>query len=378
MLNVTVCTTKCGRYPRFVSTRNPMSNQSPSSRRHRPLKPGHALYGIQRREPTLTGTGGRWLVAIRRRGAYYDQSFADAAYQSPERALLVAQAFRDALLDRLPAPGRFVVRAKVTDAAGQPGVRLRLKQGGMHWEAAFQVNGSKRTRSFAIDKYGDDMAYLLAVQTRIVWEHQHGVERKAANLPTKEEVAQLAQVIRERFGAGSRAKGKRHKTYNDDPMYGIYRHEQNAAGKGGRWSVLIKRRRARHSKTFRDTAYGGKNLALEVARRYRDEILASVEPLSVQERHRIIPNDNSSGVPGVSLRKQHGRPDSWRAFITVQGRTRSRQFSIRKLGSERAFALAVQAREAMLAELAEGYYVLSPAAKRSIDGTDSTRLSAPR
>jgi hypothetical protein len=91
----------------------------------------------------------------------------------------------------------------------------------MHWEAVFQVNGSKRTRSFAIDKYGDDVTYLLAVQTRTVWEHQHGVERKGANLPTKEEVAQLAQVIRERFGAGSRAKGKRHKTYNDGPMYGI-------------------------------------------------------------------------------------------------------------------------------------------------------------
>jgi erythromycin esterase-like protein len=45
-----------------------------------------------------------------------------------------------------------------------------------------------------------------AGQTRIVWEHQHDVERKAANLPTKEEVAQLAQVIRERFGAGSRKR----------------------------------------------------------------------------------------------------------------------------------------------------------------------------
>lgn len=145
-----------------------MSNQSPSSRRHRPLKPGHALYGIQRRESTLTGTGGRWLVAIRRRGAYYDQSFADAAYQSPERALLAAQAFRDALLDRLPAPAGLSCAQKVKDAAGQPGVRLRLKQGGMHWEAAFQVNGSKRTRSFAIDKYGDHMTYLLAVQSFVL------------------------------------------------------------------------------------------------------------------------------------------------------------------------------------------------------------------
>lgn len=50
---------------------------------------------------TKAGTGGRRLVAIRRRGAYYGQSFADAAYQRPERALLAARAFRDALLDRM-------------------------------------------------------------------------------------------------------------------------------------------------------------------------------------------------------------------------------------------------------------------------------------
>ncbi len=340
-----------------------MTNQPPPSRWHRPLKPGADMYGIQRREPTLTGTGGCWLVVVWRCGEHYDHSFADAAYRTPERALLAAQAFRDALLDRLPTSGRFVVRGKAKEGISQPGIHRRLKQGHLYWEATFQLNGKKRTKSFSIDKYGSDEAYRLAVQTRTAWETEHGVGSKAKALPAKEEVERLAQSIHERFGAGPRNRRKLRATYNDEPMYGIYRYERNVAGKGGHWTVLIKRRNARYGKTFSDASHGGKESALEAARAYRDAILSSVEPLPLRDRHRILSKGNTSGVPGVNLKKKNGQPDCWRAFIMIQGQRRYRHFSIHQYGFERAFELAVQAREAMIEEVGDGYFVLSPAAK---------------
>lgn len=336
-----------------------MPKESPSSPRKR-FKPGQPFYGICRAEPRPSGSGGHWFVGLHRMGTDYSARFYDLAYPSAGHALRAAQAFRDALLERLPdQSARWMVPAKRYDGSVR-GVARHLKNGRAYWWATYTVNGKRRKQSFSVAKHGEEGARRLALETRTAWLNEIGGERQ---LPSKEEVKQIAQDIRARFGEKKPNWPTRVLPYHaDDSMYGIFRYEANARGKCGHWNVSLIRRRVTYSKHFSDAVHGGKEQALVAARRWRDEVLASVEPLSKREYQQIRTQRNTSGVAGVSWTRKDGVELYCRATIRLPGKQDQQKcFSVKKYGRERAFALAVQAREAMLAQV-QGAYVFSPAA----------------
>lgn len=71
-------------------------------------------------------------------------------------------------------------------------------------------------------------------------------------------------------------------------------------------------------------------------------------------RNRPMQPNNSSGVTGVSLRKTNTTPSSWVAEWTdLQGKNKSKWFSVKKYGYKEAFSLALEARQKAIAEINE-------------------------
>lgn len=69
-----------------------------------------------------------------------------------------------------------------------------------------------------------------------------------------------------------------------------------------------------------------------------------------QSRNRRRRVDNSTGFTGVNLR---GGKDYVAIWVTLEGKTKSKSFSINKYGKEEAFRLACEARENAIKELNE-------------------------
>lgn len=128
------------------------------------------------------------------------------------------------------------------------------------------------------------------------------------------------------------------------------------------WNVKIRRAKVRREKNFSDKAYGGKDNALVAAKAFRDELLAQLDTpeYEVWKRDRKVAT-NTSGIPGVyrgvaGSKKSSGRyieTPYWQAYWTdVHGKRQMRVFSIDAYGDEGAKALAIEARQRGLAQLA--------------------------
>lgn len=324
----------------------------------------HPLFGIQRIKPNLNGIGGAWRVTIRRAGQCHGAHFFDLPYQGEERALLAAQAFRDALLACMP-PRAVSTRAKtsVTNRSGVVGVRRHVLQEGAIWQASLTHDGRRHDKAFSVSAYGEQEAFELAVQTRQAWLRQYGLD-KPAGFPMPEEIAQIEREIRLRFGENAVRMNQRKTAFNPDPYYGIYRHEADTAGEGGAWHVNISRRNVMHRKNFLDSTHGGRESTLACAQAYRDHVVASMPPLLWREKMEIRKTNNTSGVVGVSLIRKKGVAQSWHAGIQIQGKKWQRSFSIRKYGYDNARERAIQYRLEMLQSV-EGEYVMHPVAKKN-------------
>lgn len=286
--------------------------------------------------------------------------FKDRDYTSPEVALSAAQAFRDAVLQRLPSAHTL----NKISSGNIPGITRRKKRGRFYWQLRMVLDGKGRFKFFAIDRHGEEEAYRLAVETRDSWLKMAGIDKPPEVLPTNAEIARIELAIRQRFGESPAARKARSTPYNDDPMYGIVRLETDVAtGKSGRWVMTIARRGDRHVKHFADAAYGGETPALTAARHHRDELLGKIRPMLKREYQQKAKSHSTSGVAGVWLARKDGQPWRWQAEINVQGKKQAKRFSVQKYGFDQAFELARNAREAMLNQVT-GYYVFSPAAKK--------------
>jgi len=122
------------------------------------------------------------------------------------------------------------------------------------------------------------------------------------------------------------------------------------------WQVRLARQGQRISKFFSDRKCGSKRKALELARVYRDEALEILPKLSRLEVVQRKSTRNTSGVVGVHYSEANFRKgekvyptSSWVATWTLSpGVSRSRRFSIDKLGDEKAFKAAVKYRTQMV------------------------------
>ena len=126
------------------------------------------------------------------------------------------------------------------------------------------------------------------------------------------------------------------------------------------WIVHIERKQHAWKQNFSDGAFGGKLRALQAARAFRDEVLASQLPMTRGEYAAIRRRNNRSGVPGVHRR---GDEPCWIAFWTrPDGSQAIRKFSIKKYGEKAAFERAKAARLEALSAMDD--LRASPALKR--------------
>ncbi len=131
-------------------------------------------------------------------------------------------------------------------------------------------------------------------------------------------------------------------------MYAISRHERRPGI--WFWSVMFTRQGKRHYKSFYDMHRGGSENALAAAIAWRDEQLAKISVLTKRAFCQIKRTSNRSGAPGVYFIRPNNRPQgSWLARIKLpDGRQRTKAFSVKKYGENRAFKLAVEARRELL------------------------------
>jgi hypothetical protein len=138
-----------------------------------------------------------------------------------------------------------------------------------------------------------------------------------------------------------------------DPDRGISRLDQESVGTHG-WQVRLQRKGVRYGRFFSDSAWGGRENALSIARQYRDKILGHSERLSgganVSSRSHTGPTArSSSGVVGVTRIVQCSSNGVeyrfWQAsWTTPDGVRETVRYSILKYGDELAFEKAVHAR----------------------------------
>lgn len=133
---------------------------------------------------------------------------------------------------------------------------------------------------------------------------------------------------------------------------------EGLAGTHG-FEVRLMRKGKTFHKFFGDPAYGGKRKALAAAREYRDELLAAHPKQSRREIAKIKSSRNSSGKVGIRLSEEVDRrgPNElvyryWVAqWSPKPGVRRTRRFSVNKYGEEKAYNMALRARQKGLREM---------------------------
>ena len=120
---------------------------------------------------------GGWEVRMQRRGKKYEKFFADGQHGGRRAALQAAKIYRDDLEEKLrPYTVKELARTpSVRNKSGIVGVR-RATQVEETADYVYTYNfwiaqwidgkGKRKTRSFSVDKYGEEEAYLRAVQAR--------------------------------------------------------------------------------------------------------------------------------------------------------------------------------------------------------------------
>ena len=121
----------------------------------------------------------------------------------------------------------------------------------------------------------------------------------------------------------------------------------------GGWEVRMQRQGRKLAKFYSDLAFGGKRGALQAAKRYRDRLERRYRKSTVDELSEKPSARNRSGIVGVRLHQQKDRRGDfeyqywyWVAQWTDgHGNRKTRSFSVHQYGDQRAYRLAVEARE---------------------------------
>lgn len=142
-----------------------------------------------------------------------------------------------------------------------------------------------------------------------------------------------------------------------DPDYGISRLDQESVGTHG-WQVRLQRKGVRHGRFFSDSAWGGREASLRIARQYRDRLIGrpvrDASPSSASDRSHTGPNSRTrSGVVGVTKIVQRSSKGVeyrfWQAsWMRRDGTREVVRFSVLKYGDKAAFEKACLARRKAL------------------------------
>ena len=125
------------------------------------------------------------------------------------------------------------------------------------------------------------------------------------------------------------------------------------------WEVRIRRTKGNVLELFSDSMYGGKNKALQKAKKFRDLVLKKIPKLNRKEIVNLPKKNNLEEGIGISLVRQKNVRNHksytyqfYQAYWSPQkGLHKSRRFSINKYGKQLAYKLAVTARKKGLREM---------------------------
>jgi hypothetical protein len=139
--------------------------------------------------------------------------------------------------------------------------------------------------------------------------------------------------------------------------------------------VHFERKKRSYIKRFSDRQHGSERKALSAARAWRDTQLAKLPTFTAKERALKPLAHNTSGVRGVCRiedRRVNARGEPlvlvyWSAYIADEvGTPRPKRFPVHRYGEQRAFDLAVQARQAYVRSLVSSPAgTVSPRAKKT-------------
>ncbi|MFB9240642.1 AP2 domain-containing protein [Massilia antarctica] len=374
-----------------------MSNDKPVQKsRHAPEQIG--IYRIL--HPVL----GRYYqqVTLHRNGEQFDKRFFEADCGGEQQALRVAQAWRDRIIEQHPPMtlAKFCTIVRKNNTSGVPGVsrtikRHRNQQGAVkeriYWVARTPMpGGTSPARSFSVKTFGEDEAKRLAVAARMadLSELERTIFRSELQ-PQPVSNAEAMSFLDRELGRPAERKAERaerqalkaeHNRVRaqavqakvhrlQEAQLASLRAPTNSTGEpyigrssrvgeiAGYWRVSIERKGKKYRKTFSDGVYGSTAAALAAAQTWRDQLFQSMPPSNKAAVAARINSTNTSGIAGVHLAKAgpDKTPASWVAMKPKsKGQpSRLKRFSIAKYGHEEAFALAVQARLAFVAELAQ-------------------------
>ncbi|MGE5564328.1 MAG: hypothetical protein ACM3ZV_13625 [Bacillota bacterium] len=123
----------------------------------------------------------------------------------------------------------------------------------------------------------------------------------------------------------------------------VYRHLHRCSG----WRAGFMIRRVRYSRYFGDAEYGSAEAARRAAEAFASQNCDLHQELLALRRRFEVRKNSRSSIPGVSrYDRGDGRGPYWLAYWDgPDGRRKSRRFGVRRWGENRAFELAVAARE---------------------------------
>jgi hypothetical protein len=121
------------------------------------------------------------------------------------------------------------------------------------------------------------------------------------------------------------------------------------------WLVRVQRKGRSTLKMFSDRLFGGTQEALSAALEYRDFLTISPSQAEHNLWHRtIVRRNNTSGIPGVGLYKRPNGAERWIAYWTDEnGIIKSRTFTVKAYGKQKAKQLAIAERQRQLKRLFE-------------------------
>lgn len=140
-----------------------------------------------------------------------------------------------------------------------------------------------------------------------------------------------------------------------DPRRNLSRIETTTAA--GRphlgWIVRLQRQGRYSSQFFGDARFGGKRMALQAAKQYRDRVEAESRPWTTAERAQVRRARNQSGIVGVQrvrrAAQRQGKEVRYGYWIAQwtdgKGNRKTRSFSVRLWGEEEARQQAIAARK---------------------------------
>ena len=109
-----------------------------------------------------------WKVDIQRAGKVHMHLFEFAEYGGEVQALNEAEAMRNKLVLKMPVSFTYENRQRLMphNTSGHPGVYRVQSNNIQYWRATTRIHGYNLSKSFRIDRYGDEQAKQLALQER--------------------------------------------------------------------------------------------------------------------------------------------------------------------------------------------------------------------